>query len=61
MSDETKKVYQTSIFPDTEVKGFRQEETPQIPTWSIIIFLCMVFFVLKKVIYLKDIKERQNK
>ncbi len=45
----------TSIFPNDEIQ-FPKEDQFAVPTWGVIVFLVLVFFILKAFVYIKDEK-----
>lgn len=53
------KQFKTSIFPDDQVQLIQTDQA-RVPTWSVVLFLFVFFFVLKSFIYIKD-KKRHGK
>lgn len=55
MNEETKQ-FESSIFPKGAGPAPVKENQFALPTWAILVFLFITFFVLKAFIYIKDEK-----
>ncbi len=53
--EETTKEIKTSIFPDETIEHISKDYA-KMDTWLLLVFLFLIFFLLKKFIYIPDEK-----